>query len=104
MRSSRRSRNCSLRRPLPAADPVAALAAELSEATGDPIELDRPSDPTHGDYATNAALQLAAARRRPPRELAEELAAAASALPAVERTEVAGPGFVNLWLTDAWLS
>src|SRR5438477_214561 len=37
MRSSRRSRNCSLRRPLPAADPVAALAAELSAATGDPI-------------------------------------------------------------------
>jgi arginyl-tRNA synthetase len=88
---------------LPAADPVAALAAELTEVTGVPIELDRPSDPTHGDYATNAALRLAAQRRRSPRELAEELAAAASGLPAVERTEIAGPGFVNLWLTDAWL-
>jgi arginyl-tRNA synthetase len=88
---------------LPAADPVAALAAELTDATGASIELDRPSDATHGDYATNAALQLAAERRRSPRELGEELAAAASALPAVERTEVAGPGFVNLWLTDAWL-
>jgi arginyl-tRNA synthetase len=87
---------------LPAADPVAALAAELAEVTGVPIELDRPSDPTHGDYATNAALRLAAVRRRPPRELAEELAAAASGLPAVERTEVAGPGFVNFWLTDSW--
>ncbi len=88
---------------MPVADPVAALAAELTEVTGAPIELDRPSDPTHGDYATNAALRLAAERGRPPRELGEELAAAASALPAVERTEVAGPGFVNLWLTDAWL-
>jgi len=88
---------------LPAADPVAALAAELTEVTGAPIELDRPSDSTHGDYATNAALQLAAERRRSPRELGEELAAAASSLPVVERTEVAGPGFVNLWLTDAWL-
>ena len=88
---------------MPAADPVAALAAELTEVTGVPIELDRPSDPTHGDYATNAALRLAAERRRSPRELAEELAAAASGLPAVERTEIAGPGFVNLWLTDAWL-
>ena len=88
---------------MPAADPVAALAAELTEVTGAPIELERPSDPTHGDYATNAALQLAAAQRRSPRELAEELAAAAERLPAVERTEVAGPGFVNLWLTDAWL-
>ena len=88
---------------MPAADPVAALAAELTEVTGAPIELDRPSDSTHGDYATNAALQLAAERRRSPRELGEELAAAASSLPVVERTEVAGPGFVNLWLTDAWL-
>ncbi len=88
---------------MPAADPVAALAAELTEIAGAPIELDRPSDPTHGDYATNAALRLAAERNRPPRELAEELAASAAALPPVERTEVAGPGFVNLWLTDAWL-
>jgi arginyl-tRNA synthetase len=88
---------------LPAADPVTALAAELTEVTGAPIELDRPSEPTHGDYATNAALRLAAERGRSPRELGEELAAAASALPAVQRTEVAAPGFVNLWLTDAWL-
>jgi arginyl-tRNA synthetase len=88
---------------LPAPDPVAALAAELSEVTGAPVELERPSDPAHGDYATNAALRLAPDRGRPPRELAEELAAAASSLPAVERAEVAGPGFVNLWLTDEWL-
>jgi arginyl-tRNA synthetase len=88
---------------LPACDPVAALAAELSEVVGAPVELERPSDPAHGDYATNAALRLAPERRKPPRELAEELAPAASALPAVERAEIAGPGFVNLWLTDAWL-
>jgi arginyl-tRNA synthetase len=39
-----------------------------------------------------------------PRELAEELAAAATTVSAVERTEIAGPGFVNLWVTDAWLA
>ncbi|MDP9307286.1 MAG: arginine--tRNA ligase [Actinomycetota bacterium] len=89
---------------MPAADPVARLAAELSEAVGAPIELERPSDPAHGDYATNAALQLAPERRLPPRELAEEIAASASRVPAVERAEIAGPGFVNLWLTDAWLA
>jgi len=89
---------------LPAADPVARLAAELSEAVGAPIELERPSDPAHGDYATNAALQLAPERRQPPRELAEEIATSASRVPAVERAEIAGPGFVNLWLTDAWLA
>src|SRR4051812_36879407 len=39
-----------------------------------------------------------------PRELAEELAAAATTVSAVERAEIAGPGFVNLWVTDAWLA
>jgi arginyl-tRNA synthetase len=89
---------------LPAADPVARLAGELSEAVGAPLELDRPSDAAHGDYATNAALRLAPERRQPPRELADEIAVAATAHPAIERAEVAGPGFVNLWLTDAWLA
>jgi arginyl-tRNA synthetase len=89
---------------LPASDPLARLAAELSEAVGAPVELARPSDPAHGDYATNAALQLAPERRLPPRELAGQVAATARTLPALERVEIAGPGFVNLWLTDAWLA
>ena len=67
-----------------------------------PVELERPSDPSHGDYATNVALRLAPARGRAPRELAEELAARAAALPGVERAEVAGPGFLNLFLEPAW--
>src|SRR2546423_11849139 len=105
MRSSARSKSCSgRRRPLPAADPVALLAAELSEAVGAPIELERPSDPAHGDYATNAALRLAPERRQSPRELAKEIAASVASASGVERTEIAGPGFVNLWLTDAWLA
>jgi arginyl-tRNA synthetase len=82
------------------ADPVTRLA----EALGPGVELDRPSDSSHGDYATNAALKLAGARRRPPRELAAELAEQAAKLPHVERTEIAGPGFVNLFLEDAWFA
>ena len=83
-----------------ATDPVRELAASL----GPDVVLDRPSDPAHGDYATNAALKLAGARRRPPRELAAELAEQAAGLPGVERTEIAGPGFVNLFLEDVWFS
>ena len=48
------------------------------------------------------ALRIAPARRRAPREIAEELASAAAAIPDVERAEVAGPGFVNLFLADSW--
>jgi len=83
-------------------DSVARLEARLSELAGAPVELERPNDPAHGDYATNVAMQLAPVQRRSPRELGEELAAAATGLEEVERTEVAGPGFVNLWLTPAW--
>jgi len=81
---------------------VARLEARLSELAGAPVELERPNDPGHGDYATNAAMRLAPAQRRSPRELGEELAAAAVSLDEIERAEVAGPGFVNLWLASAW--
>jgi arginyl-tRNA synthetase len=84
------------------ADPAAALAAELGGAVGADLALERPAEAEHGDYATNVALQLAGARRRPPRELAEEIAAAARGLDVVARAEVAGPGFVNVFLRDEW--
>ena len=81
---------------------VAGLEARLTELAGAPVALERPSDPQHGDYATHVAMQLAPVRKQAPRELGEELAAAAAELDEVERTEVAGPGFVNLWLAPSW--
>jgi arginyl-tRNA synthetase len=86
------------------ADPVKRLAASLAAATGAELELERPAEAEHGDYATNAALQLAGARRRAPREIAAEIAEAAAELEVVERAEVAGPGFVNLFLRDEWFA
>ncbi|HEY2072340.1 MAG TPA: hypothetical protein VGG88_02060, partial [Gaiellaceae bacterium] len=83
-----------------AADPVSSLA----EALGPDVELERPSEASHGDYATNAALKLAGVRRQAPREIATELAAQAEALPHVARAEIAGPGFVNLFLADEWFA
>ena len=78
------------------AEALARLERELG------VELERPASSDHGDYATNAALQLAPQRKQPPREIAEELVAQAQALKGVERAEIAGPGFVNLWLSPAW--
>jgi arginyl-tRNA synthetase len=86
------------------ADPVRTLAAALADVAGAELELERPGEPEHGDYATNVALQLTGARRRPPREIAAEIAEAATGLEAVERAEVAGPGFVNLFLRDEWFA
>ena len=85
-------------------DPVARLAAALADIAGAPVELERPGDPEHGDYATNVALRLAPSRGRPPRELADEMVAAAVDRGPVLAAEVAGPGFINLRVSDAWIA
>lgn len=87
-----------------AAVAVARLEAELASLAGHPVTLERPREAAHGDYATNVALRVAPTAGRPPREVAEDLAAKASELGDVERVEVAGPGFLNLWLTPAWFA
>src|ERR687888_21680 len=79
---------------------VERLAASLSDVVGEEVELERPKDPSHGDFATNVALRTAKAVGRPPRELAAELAERVTALDEVATAEVAGPGFLNLRLAD----
>jgi len=86
------------------ANALARLTAAVAGLAGAELELERPADTAHGDYATSVALRLAGVRRRPPREIAEELAASVGALPEVERAEVAGPGFLNLFVTDGLLT
>jgi arginyl-tRNA synthetase len=81
---------------------IETLEAALGEAAGTDVVLERPSDAAHGDYATNVAMRLAGLRRQAPRAIAEEIAEQVTALPEVERAEIAGPGFVNLWLTSGW--
>jgi arginyl-tRNA synthetase len=84
-------------------DPTRALAASLAELAGAPVELERPADARHGDYATNVALRLAGQRRQPPREVAAELQESFAALEGIAAVEVAGPGFLNLSVDDTWL-
>ncbi len=63
--------------------------------------VERTRDPAHGDYASNLALVLAKAARRPPRALAEALREALPPSERVARVEVAGPGFLNFRLSEA---
>ena len=69
------------------------------------VQLERPGNPDHGDWSTNAALACAKAAGRNPRELGTDLAARLEADPPthVVGVEVAGPGFVNFRLADTWL-
>ncbi|MDS4026084.1 MAG: arginine--tRNA ligase [Candidatus Contendobacter sp.] len=63
------------------------------------IPLEHTRDRSHGDFASTIALALAKTARRPPRELAERLVAALPASDRVARVEIAGPGFINFFLT-----
>ncbi|MFP5456599.1 MAG: arginine--tRNA ligase, partial [Alphaproteobacteria bacterium] len=92
------------------ADRIGAILDDL-QASGDlPAGLDRrnvtvepPRDPSHGDLATNAAMVLAKPAGKNPRALAELIVPRLSALPEIASAEVAGPGFINVRLTDARL-
>jgi arginyl-tRNA synthetase len=67
------------------------------------IEITRPRQKHHGDYATNAALAIGAAVGRNPREVAEALLPHLSDSDLVARVDVAGPGFINFTVAHAWL-
>jgi arginyl-tRNA synthetase len=99
--------------PETTADTISELTAAVERAAGSVrgdagaatgLSLERPPKPELGDYSTNAAMLLAAPMRRNPREVAEDLAAELrdGLTGSVERVEVAGPGFVNLFLSDDW--
>ena len=83
---------------------VTAAVAELVDGVGEP-RLERPPRPELGDYSTNAAMLAAPVLRRPPREVAGDLAGAVAARlgDGAERVEVAGPGFLNLHLSERWM-
>ena len=65
------------------------------------VTVEPPRDPSHGDLATNAAMVLAKPAGTNPRALAEIIAGELATLDAVERVDIAGPGFINMALTDA---
>ena len=94
------------------ADPVASLRAAVADAaaelsgngSSESFSFDRPPKPEFGDYSTNAAMLLAPALGEPPRAVAERLGGLVEERLAdeVERVDVAGPGFLNLFMSDEW--
>jgi arginyl-tRNA synthetase len=83
---------------------VEAAAAEVGNGATAVPTLERPKKAGFGDYSTNAAMLLAPKLGAPPREIAERLGEALTERlgERVEKVEVAGPGFVNVYLSDAW--
>ena len=79
---------------------TALAAAGLPAASDCAWEVPRQAE--HGDYATNVAMTLARPARRPPRQIAEAIVRHFPPMPEVDRLEIAGPGFVNVFLAPAW--
>jgi arginyl-tRNA synthetase len=89
------------------AESVHAATAAVRGADRQPPakpRLERPRHQGQGDYSTNAAMLLAPVLGAPPREIAERVASELRSILGkdLERTEVAGPGFLNLVLSDRW--
>ncbi len=88
------------------ADLITQALAQLRQAEGWPQELqpnvqvERTRDASHGDLASNVALTLAKPLKAKPRDIAERLIAALPASPKVAKAEIAGPGFINFFLSD----
>ena len=84
---------------------LAAAAGELGLRDDLPeVELSKPRQREHGDFATNVALVLAARVERPARDVAELIVRRLPEASFVRSAEVAGPGFINFRLTTSWLT
>jgi arginyl-tRNA synthetase len=79
----------------------AAVQVVAPDAAAIPVVLERPKSLQHGDYACSLAMQLARPMKRNPRDIAQALIAALPASPYLDKAEVAGAGFVNLYLKPA---
>ncbi|MCX7176141.1 MAG: arginine--tRNA ligase [Proteobacteria bacterium] len=80
---------------------TAALSSVAPEHASTAILLERPKQASHGDFASNLALQLAKTLRANPREIAQRLVRELAVSPWVDKAEVAGAGFINFYLAAA---
>jgi arginyl-tRNA synthetase len=78
-----------------------ALVEAGVQAAPENIVIEHPSELSHGDYATGAALQYAKQAGMAPRALAEKVVAALGAIDGVSKTDIAGPGFINFHLAPS---
>ncbi|WP_047983817.1 arginine--tRNA ligase [Ornithinibacillus californiensis] len=85
---------------------AAVVKAELAQEADMPdVILEKPKDKSHGDFATNIAMQLARIAKKAPRQIAEDIVANLDASKAsVEKVDIAGPGFINFFMKNDFLT
>lgn len=84
----------------------AAIKANLAEEAQIPsVVLETPKEKAHGDYSTNMAMQLARVAKKAPRQIAELLIENFDKSKAsIEKIEIAGPGFINFYMDNSYLT
>ncbi|MEH7883277.1 arginine--tRNA ligase [Bacillus sp. JJ1609] len=84
----------------------AAIKANLAEEAQIPsVVLETPKEKAHGDYSTNMAMQLARVAKKAPRQIAEQLIENFDKSKAsIEKIEIAGPGFINFYMDNSYLT
>ena len=87
----------------PLTDLAQAVAGAVSTVGGgdSSVKLERPADEGHGDYATAVAMSLARSLRSSPRDIATRIAETLAS-PLISSVDVAGPGFINIHVSDEW--
>ena len=78
-----------------------ALDQILDDSSTIDIHIERPKTLEHGDYSTNIALQLTKILKKNPREIAQLIIEKVGLDPSIDRLEIAGPGFINFYLSSA---
>lgn len=105
-----RARGASQEHPLTPEQLSSAIIEVLAALVGDgafefalpeTVVVERPKNRDHGDWATNVAMQLAGKNGINPRNFATEIASRLEQVAGIEKVEVAGPGFINIFVSDA---
>ncbi|WP_216830096.1 arginine--tRNA ligase [Alkalihalobacterium elongatum] len=82
----------------------AVIASGVDESQIPEVVLENPKDKAHGDYATNMAMQLARVAKKAPRMIAEDIVNHIDKeKAAIEKVEIAGPGFINFYMDNGYL-
>lgn len=85
---------------------AAVVKAGLADESQVPdVLLEVPKDKTHGDYSTNMAMRLARIAKKAPRQIAEDIVKAFDKGKAsIEKLDIAGPGFINFYMNNQYLT
>lgn len=80
------------------------IIEKLYPGQGEEADITQSTNPQFGHYQCNSAMKLAKALKQNPRKIGEEIAAAWEKEEAIEKLEIAGPGFINITLKETFLS